>query len=1206
MNPGPGLSYRVALQERIGQFLELDPATTSVICVSSGTNALRAVLRGLCAADQAGHGHRDEVIVPQTTVGATVEAVIAEGFKPVFVAIDPASWLLSLEATGCAISDKTAAIIPVDWLGTQCDLGPLRALADKHSIKLISDSAQSFGASHGEPPSVSLAHATIYSLGYPKVLTGAGSGGLIVCPTSLDDVLEKDATGILRHEALAEVNAFACLRALESFPEALEARNAAGRLYRQLLGDVPGIIFQQVPTTGGTNHYQISFTVDAEAFGLSAKQLCKALKADNVYCSADRMPCVAANAKFARHGTVAVSLEHSQLLATTSVTLPISNTISLGTVETICGLVKLIYQSAQDIVEEKQTLERGLTVGSKSADVIDLESKFHQHLVVPVLDNCSVHSKILVSHSSLRKSNISIDELLERFTSRQQWSLGERVLAELRVDAIIGSVVILTEHGAGQSFSFGSPVVLDESGSSASVTLVPQPDGKVTVHKSAAGFGIDGNGAPWLRRQALFLNASHAVKKTGMFVVPTSYVDTGVDVKLVLPYIASHSLAELVFANAGAESIVDTLVDMLALMTTSVWTENQKAEGGSDFIHKAHFERMRRRLEIARAEDKALDKILDQKTVMLNGRRLDGFETVMEKLERHAVLSEIEPTILSEIHGDLNIHNVLSRLDPDDDECLALIDPRGVPLLGDDIGEIFERGDYCYDVSKLLFSLTGFSEIRKRLFAYSADGDSHMVKIRQHPGSETMNGAAEMLMPKLKANKIMRQWIDKVEQRGARSFELRVRIGEAANFVADCACAIGRDTPWEIVPMFLVGLEKLNDVVNLFDGKSQQLFTDNLDPPSSARSVPPTADLGVNIIQHTLFEPQPSIQPWPFDLLEISIKHESASTLQQLLLELVGTHLPPGTAVHLSTDPAESTLPSSPCTVLIHPSNSVRGQTHMLAAATRRTTAFLRDHGVSQRAIDGLRVVHLSSTGASSRSQFCARANDKLLSPGVFGIAPLQLALLQATQLPFPRPGRWVLENDSFFLLSRPLAFSGDGLCLLAIERPTSGSSSSWRVCVDGVEEKDGKLLVKGFRNVEGHEQGEKLFRTTTGMFLPHHLTAAIVRREEDYASRTSPLLIDIVLPRFMSREAWIQLCHRQGYGVDSHLVWRSAQAFGFDESGRPPVELACGGNEMAYWHYGSDGEYRELLEGVRGDARLGSLAYAGAAVRWRRRFAGA
>lgn len=112
-----GLGHRLLLQQRIGEFLKLDSANTSVICVTSGTNALRALLkavRGFNGADDS----RNEVIVPSLTVGATAEAVIDEGFTPVLVDVDRKSWMISPEATARCISDKTAAIITVDWLGS--------------------------------------------------------------------------------------------------------------------------------------------------------------------------------------------------------------------------------------------------------------------------------------------------------------------------------------------------------------------------------------------------------------------------------------------------------------------------------------------------------------------------------------------------------------------------------------------------------------------------------------------------------------------------------------------------------------------------------------------------------------------------------------------------------------------------------------------------------------------------------------------------------------------------------------------------------------------------------------------------------------------------------------------------------------------------------------------------------------------------------
>jgi hypothetical protein len=91
-----------------------------------------------------------------------------------------------------------------------------------------------------------------------------------------------------------------------------------------------------------------------------------------------------------------------------------------------------------------------------------------------------------------------------------------------------------------------------------------------------------------------------------------------------------------------------------------------------------------------------------------------------------------------------------------------------------------------------------------------------------------------------------------------------------------------------------------------------------------------------------------------------------------------------------------------------------------------------------------------------------------------------------------------------------------------------------------------------------------------------------------------SPLLIDIVLPRFMERGGWIRLCHEQGYRVDAHLAWRNAEQV---HALAPKVELADGGPKMAFYHYGSDDEYEELLAHALDDARLSSLAYVVAAA---------
>ena len=64
-------------------------------------------------------GAGDEVIVPAYTFFATAGAVLSVGAKPVFVDIDPRSYLMDVNGLGNAITARTRAIIPVHLYGTR-------------------------------------------------------------------------------------------------------------------------------------------------------------------------------------------------------------------------------------------------------------------------------------------------------------------------------------------------------------------------------------------------------------------------------------------------------------------------------------------------------------------------------------------------------------------------------------------------------------------------------------------------------------------------------------------------------------------------------------------------------------------------------------------------------------------------------------------------------------------------------------------------------------------------------------------------------------------------------------------------------------------------------------------------------------------------------------------------------------------------------
>jgi hypothetical protein len=134
-------------------------------------------------------------------------------------------------------------------------------------------------------------------------------------------------------------------------------------------------------------------------------------------------------------------------------------------------------------------------------------------------------------------------------------------------------------------------------------------------------------------------------------------------------------------------------------------------------------------------------------------------------------------------------------------------------------------------------------------------GHSYRLTLQDHVGEflDLDPIAGHMLIKALADNDTTRQWIEKVERGGLRSFELKVMVGEAAHFVADCACALGRDTPWEIVSLFLKGLEKLDNVIDLLEGNAE-LVTENPELRSNYKCVPTSADFGAVTIQHTIFQ----------------------------------------------------------------------------------------------------------------------------------------------------------------------------------------------------------------------------------------------------------------------------------------------------------------------------------------------------------------
>jgi perosamine synthetase len=173
---------------RVPQFERELAAVTGArhaIAFSSGTAALHG------ATASAGLGRGDEAITTPVTFAATANAVLYVGAEPRFADVDPDTLLIEPEVVRAALSQRTRAILPVDYAGQPADYPRLRSIAADAPggpLTIIADASHSLGATLAGRFVGTLADMTVLSLHPAKLLT-TGEGGAVL--TDRDDLAER-------------------------------------------------------------------------------------------------------------------------------------------------------------------------------------------------------------------------------------------------------------------------------------------------------------------------------------------------------------------------------------------------------------------------------------------------------------------------------------------------------------------------------------------------------------------------------------------------------------------------------------------------------------------------------------------------------------------------------------------------------------------------------------------------------------------------------------------------------------------------------------------------------------------------------------------------------------------------------------------------------------------------------------------------------
>ena len=156
----------------------------------NGTNAITLALKAL----EIGEG--DKVITVSNTAIPTVSAIVSAGATPVFVDINPGTYLMDVTKVETAITPRTKAILPVHLFGQCVDMDPLLAIAQKHQLYVVEDCAQAHGAEYKGRKAGSMGDISTTSFYPTKILGAYGDGGMI---STNNEALAQRLRGRARH-----------------------------------------------------------------------------------------------------------------------------------------------------------------------------------------------------------------------------------------------------------------------------------------------------------------------------------------------------------------------------------------------------------------------------------------------------------------------------------------------------------------------------------------------------------------------------------------------------------------------------------------------------------------------------------------------------------------------------------------------------------------------------------------------------------------------------------------------------------------------------------------------------------------------------------------------------------------------------------------------------------------------------------------------
>lgn len=313
------------------------------VAVSSGTTALHLIVKSL------GLGARDEVLVPSFTFASSVNAILYEGARPVFVEMDPQTFNLDVSDLEHRITHRTRAIMAVDVFGLPADWKALARIADRHRLMLIDDCCEALGAEFQGRKLGSFGHAGAFAF-YPNKQITTGEGGMILTDradlaalarsyanqgrSAMGAWLEYDRMGY--NYRMSEMSAALGVSQLVRIEEILARRERVARMYTERLEGMAGVTAPRPVAWGKRSWFVYVVTLDE---GLDRDLVIQRLAQEGIPSRGYFSPIHTQPYIRNLYGDLAGTLPVTEALARRTLALPFHNHLSEREIERVLSVL---------------------------------------------------------------------------------------------------------------------------------------------------------------------------------------------------------------------------------------------------------------------------------------------------------------------------------------------------------------------------------------------------------------------------------------------------------------------------------------------------------------------------------------------------------------------------------------------------------------------------------------------------------------------------------------------------------------------------------------------------------------------------------------------------------------------------------------------------------------------------------------------------